>query len=96
MILDHHLARMSLPIPVNTILTTAYGLLGDGQGQEWDLNPEYTRAITELVSDLVGVALDPTGMFDRGGDGWRPFVLEAIRKSTNQVSPKETKKGATS
>jgi hypothetical protein len=37
------------------ILTAAYNLLGDGSGEEWDDNPEYKRAIVELVSDLLGV-----------------------------------------
>lgn len=37
------------------VLTRAYNLLGDGQGGEWDLNPEYTRAIAELTRDVLGL-----------------------------------------
>jgi hypothetical protein len=37
-----------------TVMHVAYGLLGDGQGGEWDHNQEYTRAIAEMVRDLIG------------------------------------------
>lgn len=37
--------------PRDVVITAAIGLLGDGQGDEWDVNTEYTRAIVELVRD---------------------------------------------
>jgi hypothetical protein len=38
----------------HTLFTTAFNLLGDGEGGEWDNNPEYSRAIFELVGNIVG------------------------------------------
>ena len=41
--------------PKKRVLRTAYSLLGDGQGREWGLNPEYTRATVEMVRDLLAL-----------------------------------------
>lgn len=35
------------------VMRTAYSLLGDGQGGEWFINGEYTRAIAEMVRRLL-------------------------------------------
>lgn len=56
------------------ILLAAYDLLGDGQGDEWDVNPEYTRAIIELVADTVGLPEH----IDQGSTQREPFVLGMI------------------
>lgn len=56
----------------NTILLAAYGLLGDGGGREWGDNPEYTRAICELIGDTVGV---PEELVDRGTETFEPFIF---------------------
>jgi len=57
------------------VLVTAYGLLGDGAGGEWLENREYTRAIVDLIADLVPV--DPE-ILDKGGDDKTPFILGMI------------------
>lgn len=63
-------------MPTNKdILLTAYGLLGDGNGDEWGDNPEYTRAICELVADTTGCSAE----VDRGGDDFIPFTLDQIK-----------------
>lgn len=50
------------------VLHTAYGLLGDGLGGEWDLNAEYTRGVVEMVGDLLGMSPDAD----------REVILDAI------------------
>lgn len=58
------------------LLSAAYGLLGDGVGDEWggpDTN-EYTRAICELLADLLGPDLDGEG------DDRKYAASELIRK----------------
>ena len=57
-----------------SILVAAYDLLGDGQGAEWDVNPEYTRAVIELVADTVGLPEE----IDPGSTRREPFVLGMI------------------
>lgn len=37
------------------LLKSAFGLLGDGAGDDWSDNTEYTRAIYELVADALGM-----------------------------------------
>ena len=34
------------------LLRNVYSLLGDGDGDEWDENPEYTRGLLEVVRDM--------------------------------------------
>lgn len=55
--------------PAQAVVYAAFGLLGDGMGEEWGLNPEYTRAIVELVRDTCGLA-----------SGEHQDVLEFIRR----------------
>lgn len=47
------------------LLSNAYGLLGDGAGDEWDGNPEYKRAILELLSDVFGFREEDRGEVER-------------------------------
>lgn len=37
------------------MLRTAYDLLGDGQGDEWSENQEYTRAMLEIIRDMFAL-----------------------------------------
>jgi hypothetical protein len=46
---------MPKPIYPEHLLRAAYGLLGDGNGGEWENNPEYRRGIFELVADALGL-----------------------------------------
>jgi hypothetical protein len=46
---------MPKPIYPEHLLRMAHGLLGDGNGGEWENNPEYRRAIFELVADALGL-----------------------------------------
>lgn len=39
-------------VDLSTVVRSAYSLLGDGAGNEWDSNPEYSRAIAELVREV--------------------------------------------
>jgi len=57
-----------------SILVAAYDLLGDGQGAEWGVNPEYTRAVIELVAETVGLSEE----IDQGSTQREPFVLGMI------------------
>lgn len=65
---------------MSMMLRTAYSLLGDGNGNEWDENEEYTRAITELVRDTLGLP----EFIDAGSDEARAFVLGMIYGSVGQ------------
>ena len=56
------------------LLLTAYSLLGDGQGSEWFNNPEYTRAVREMIA----YRLPDTSPVDLGSDWAEPFVLGVI------------------
>lgn len=40
----------------DTLLLAAFDLLGDGNGYDLDVNAEYTRAIVELVGDVLGLS----------------------------------------
>ena len=42
------------------LLATAYDLMGDGAGGEYDQNPEYTRGVAELVRELLGYRSEQT------------------------------------
>lgn len=57
------------------ILRTAYNLLGDGQGNEWEGNPEYTRAVFEMVADTVGLGLNVSDHADE---------IEALIRSSRE------------
>lgn len=62
-------------MPTLTILSTAYNLLGDGQGREWNTNVEYTRALVDLIADTVGI---PAEIVDPGGTERTAFVFGMI------------------
>lgn len=40
------------PVDREQVEQVIRGLVGDGQGGEWGVNPEYTRAAVEIASDL--------------------------------------------
>lgn len=46
---------MPKPIYPEHLLRMAHGLLGDGNGGEWENNPQYRRGIFELVADTLGL-----------------------------------------
>lgn len=52
------------------LLERAHGLLGDGDGNDWDLNPEYTRGIMELICDVL-----PSPEFDGDKSAQSAYVL---------------------
>lgn len=58
---------------MTTVLRAAYNLLGDGGGNEWGDNPEYSRAILELTADLIG--------FDRDGGARDLELMDLIRSA---------------
>lgn len=55
--LAHNVSATGLPAYVTTgkLLEVAAGLLGDGHGNEWDVNPEYSRAVFEVLADALGL-----------------------------------------
>lgn len=58
------------------LLTNAYGLLGDGQGSEWDENNEYTRGVFELIANQLGIDVDH-----------RSYVPMIIKMAAGQRTP---------
>ena len=58
------------------VAATAYSLLGDGQGNEWQDNVEYTRAVCEMAFSLSGMT---AADIDPGSSGFIPFMLGHIR-----------------
>lgn len=52
------------------LLERAYHLLGDGNGEGWDMNPEHTRGILDLLCDVL-----PSPDFDGDGDTQSAYVL---------------------
>lgn len=59
----------------SALLNIGYTLLGDGRGNEWYDNPEYTRGVTDFIVEAVGL---PETIIDPGGEGRLPFVLGMI------------------
>lgn len=60
-------------------LRHAYGILGDGNGKEWKINPEHTRGVLELLTECFGRELDPEDYFDRGDRDWSDYLERVIR-----------------
>lgn len=54
----------------NLLLERAYRLLGDGEGNYWDHNPEYTRGIVKLICDVL-----PSPDFDGDTTAQSAYVL---------------------
>lgn len=61
-----------------TLLQAAYSLVGDGEGGMWDHNPEYSRAIFELVSDTTGVDKEAVPELIRLVGHPEAFVIDRI------------------